>query len=323
MLLLPAPDESLAGLQEGAADAFLAIERGLDVAQNSPSREAGVSTAKTIDDYVRRFDADRVETWQPIFSRLWRGFRRPPANLGTAQAILWVDARARFLHALASTAESSPLRALTLYVFVENRLVYERELGTLSAEARKEAVAAAITLRKEFGDLLRPKRNSPAWDEPYRHFARGQQTELERLHIGAIAPDIEEKNLEGEVLKLSDYRGQVVVLSFWGAWCGPCIARVPDERALVARMQGMPFRLLGINTDPELATAKTAVEEHDITWQSFWNGPEGWRGNIASRWFVQGYPIYYVLDHEGRIRFKKRSWEGLEAVVDSLVGADL
>ena len=110
-----------------------------------------------------------------------------------------------------------------------------------------------------------------------------------------------------------------MVLNFWGAWCAPCIAMIPKERELVERLKDEQFVLLGVNTEPELQTARAAVEKHQITWRSFWNGLSGWEGNIAYDWFVQGYPLYYVLDGEGRIYFKSRSYDGLEEVVDKLL----
>ena len=53
----------------------------------------------------------------------------------------------------------------------------------------------------------------------------------------SVAPEIEGESVDGRTLKLSDYRGKVVVLSFWASWCGPCMDLVPDERTLVNRLE--------------------------------------------------------------------------------------
>jgi thiol-disulfide isomerase/thioredoxin len=81
--------------------------------------------------------------------------------------------------------------------------------------------------------------------------ARPELDELRRLSVGKIAPEIEEQDLDGQKLRLSDYRGKVVVLTFWGTWCGPCMAMVPDERKLVERYAAKPFAIVGVNSDSD------------------------------------------------------------------------
>ncbi len=104
-------------------------------------------------------------------------------------------------------------------------------------------------------------------------------------------------------MKLSDYRGKVVVLSFWGTWCGPCMALVPPEKALVERLKGKPFALLGINSDSDRDKLKSVMLEKGITWRSWWDrGRIG--GPIATRWDVHAWPTIIVLDGHGVIRFK-------------------
>ena len=62
--------------------------------------------------------------------------------------------------------------------------------------------------------------------------ARAKLDELENLQAGKPAPAIDGTGMDGKPLKLSDYRGKVVVLVFWGTWCGPCMQQVPHEREM-------------------------------------------------------------------------------------------
>ena len=78
----------------------------------------------------------------------------------------------------------------------------------------------------------------------------------------------------------------------------------PHERSLVKKLADKPFALIGVNSDKDLDKLKPRLEEENITWRSFWNGPDGTQGNIAERWNVQSWPTIYVLDTEGVIRFK-------------------
>ena len=93
----------------------------------------------------------------------------------------------------------------------------------------------------------------------------------------------------------------------------------PHERSLVKRLKDKPFALLGINSDKDLALLKPRLEEEQITWRSFWNGPEGTRGPISAEWNVRGWPTIFVLDHKGVIRFKGPRGEAMDEAVDQLL----
>src|SRR5438105_9037394 len=65
---------------------------------------------------------------------------------------------------------------------------------------------------------------------------------------GEPAPEIKGEDMDGKPLKLSDYRGKVVLLDFWGFWCAYCLRYIPHEKDLVRQYEGRPFVLLGVNT---------------------------------------------------------------------------
>ena len=77
----------------------------------------------------------------------------------------------------------------------------------------------------------------------------------------------------------------------------------PHERSLVKELKDEPFALIGVNSDKDKAKLRPRMEEENITWRSFWNGPNGTSGPISKKWGVTGWPTIYILDHEGRIRF--------------------
>src|SRR5215475_209715 len=63
--------------------------------------------------------------------------------------------------------------------------------------------------------------------------------------IGLPAPEIDSEDFDGNRVKLSDYRGKVVVVVFWYAACPPCRAMIPHERELAERYRDKPFAMIG------------------------------------------------------------------------------
>jgi hypothetical protein len=93
----------------------------------------------------------------------------------------------------------------------------------------------------------------------------------------------------------------------------------PHERSLVKRLANEPFALIGVNSDTDLGKLQKRMEEENISWRSFWNGPKGTRGPISATWNVQGWPTIYVIDHKGVIRYKGVSEERMDEAVDALL----
>jgi hypothetical protein len=98
----------------------------------------------------------------------------------------------------------------------------------------------------------------------------------------------------------------------------------PHERSLVKRLEGKPFVLIGVNSDTDREMLKEVLEKEQITWRSFWNGPDGTGGPIAKKWNVHGWPTLFILDHKGVIRHKFLGSPGdepLDKAIEELVKA--
>ena len=91
----------------------------------------------------------------------------------------------------------------------------------------------------------------------------------------------------------------------------------PHERSLVEKLEGKPFSLIGINSDPK-AKLQEIIEDGTVTWECVWDGGST-RGPIATKWNVRGWPTIYILDHEGVIRFKNLRGEEMEHAVMGLL----
>jgi peroxiredoxin len=91
----------------------------------------------------------------------------------------------------------------------------------------------------------------------------------------------------------------------------------PHERSLVKKLEGKPFALLGVNSDPK-DRLKRVIKKENMTWRSWWDGGNT-SGPIATQWNVFGWPTIYVLDHKGVIRYKGVREQAMDDAVDVLL----
>ncbi len=112
------------------------------------------------------------------------------------------------------------------------------------------------------------------------------------------APDFTLTTFEGDVIRLSDLRGQVVVINFWASWCPPCREEAPYLERTWRAYKDKGVLFIGVDY---LDTEKKALEyiaEFDITYP---NGPDiGTR--IADAYRIKGVPETFFVDKKGYLR---------------------
>jgi len=168
---------------------------------------------------------------------------------------------------------------------------------------------------KEYGDVVADSR--PGRDRTIAEVVETELFEVRHLGLGQVAPEIEGRDSDDTPFKLSDYRGKVVVLTFSGNWCGPCVGMYPGERDLARRLKDRPFAILSVNTDEDKETLRRSIKAGEVTWRCWWDGAID--GPICTAWNVRSFPTVYVLDAKGVIREKQLRGEQLDAAVEKLV----
>lgn len=119
--------------------------------------------------------------------------------------------------------------------------------------------------------------------------------------VGAPAPDFVLTDLEGRKVRLSDFKGQVVLLNFWATWCGPCEAEMPaiEDRYTTFKSQGLV--VLGVNQDEDAETVRAFVDRLGVTFTVVLD-PGAVVGELYR---ARGLPTTFIVDRDGQIIVQK------------------
>jgi len=132
------------------------------------------------------------------------------------------------------------------------------------------------------------------------------------LNIGNLAPDFSLNTPQGKPVSLSSFRGKVLLLDFWAAWCRPCRMENPNVVAAYQKFKDKGFDILGVSLDQDKEAWLKAIEKDKLTWTQvsdlkFWDSP------ITTLYQVNGIPMNFLLDKDGKIIAKNLRGAELEA----------
>lgn len=126
---------------------------------------------------------------------------------------------------------------------------------------------------------------------------------------GQAAPDFALKSATGDNLRLSEYRGEVVLINFWATWCGPCRQEMPHLEDLYNRYQRVGFNLLGVNIDDDSRRAMQMVQELGVTFPVLFDEKK----EVSKLYSVEAMPVTLLLDRSGTVRHVHLGYQpGLE-----------
>jgi thiol-disulfide isomerase/thioredoxin len=185
--------------------------------------------------------------------------------------------------------------------------------ATPRADVPKLLAEAAETLDRVEKDLAGA---DDAKSEQVRKRAKAMRDTVTRLAPGQPAPDVELKNIAGKAVKLSDLRGKIVVLDVWHTGCSPCVAMIPHETEMVARLKGLPFELVSVSFDETKQDLEDFLKATPMPWTHWYNGRDG---AMTEAYRISHFPTMFVIDPKGVIRFKEVRDHRLDEAVDALL----
>lgn len=122
---------------------------------------------------------------------------------------------------------------------------------------------------------------------------------------GKPAPDFALKSSTGENLRLSEFRGDVVMINFWATWCGPCRQEMPLLDELYQRYERVGFNLLGVNIDDDSSRAMAMISELGVNFPVLFDAQK----QVSKMYDVGSMPVTVIVDRTGNVRYVHQGYK--------------
>ena len=142
---------------------------------------------------------------------------------------------------------------------------------------------------------------------------------------GEKAPDFTATMLTGEPMKLSDLKGQYILLDFWGSWCGPCVAEAPSLKKLYDNFHGKNFsdakgfEIVSVGIESDKMRWQATILRLNMNWQYQVSDFQNLDSPIAKMYGVRFIPTKFLINTEGVIIGVNKPIEEIEKFLSSKI----
>ena len=125
----------------------------------------------------------------------------------------------------------------------------------------------------------------------------------------APAPDFTLKSNSGANIRLSELRGEVVLINFWASWCGPCRQEMPILSELHDKYKAMGFTVLGVNVEENSSAARKLLKDLPVSFPVLFDNDS----SVSRQYDVAAMPSTVLIDRDGNMRYLHKGYKpGLE-----------
>ncbi len=134
------------------------------------------------------------------------------------------------------------------------------------------------------------------------------------VFVGSKAPDFVLKSLDGQEVRLSDYRGKVVLVNFWASWCPPCRAEMPLFEDIYKRYKDKGFLILAISTDVNEEAVHKFLKDIKVSFPVLMDD-----GKVSETYGITGLPTSFLIGRDGKVvRIRLGEYKELETDLKGL-----
>jgi len=123
--------------------------------------------------------------------------------------------------------------------------------------------------------------------------------------VGGSAPDFTLKSKSGKNIKLSEHRGDVVMINFWASWCGPCRQEMPALEQLYRKYKDLGFVILGVNIDDDSNNAISMLNKSPVSFPILFDKNK----KTSELYDVKAMPTTYLIDRNGNLRYLHKAYK--------------
>jgi peroxiredoxin len=131
--------------------------------------------------------------------------------------------------------------------------------------------------------------------------ATGLATQADTI---APAPNFTLKSDSGDNIRLSEQRGDVVMLNFWASWCGPCRQEMPHLDELHGKYSALGFTVFGVNVDEDRSMAEKVLADIPVDFPVLFDA----NNKVSEQYQVDAMPMTVLVDRDGNIRHTHRGY---------------
>jgi len=157
-------------------------------------------------------------------------------------------------------------------------------------------------------------------DSRYYLSLRERADKILALAEGKMAPEFSQPGLDGNMVALSDFRGQYLLVNFWASWCPFCRQENPHLVKLYEQYADRNFEILGVSLDRNQEAWLKAIADDGLEWQHV-SDLKGWQNEASSLYGVASIPSTILLGPDGVILGRNLKGEALDKKLEELLGS--